>query len=65
MTMAIPTYYGKYRAEVVDVNDPEQRGRIRVQCPKVLGSAKSAWCETCVPVAGDDEGDFCLPASGS
>lgn len=27
-------YYGKYRAIVVDVNDPEKRGRIKVQCPK-------------------------------
>lgn len=57
-------YYGKYRAVVVDVKDPQQRGRVRVQCPKVLGTAKSAWCEPCVPVAGDFNGDFCLPAIG-
>lgn len=62
--MAVPSYYGKYRAQVVDVSDPEQRGRIRVMCPKVLGDAKSAWCEPCVPVAGDKEGDFWLPAKG-
>lgn len=62
--MASPKYYGKYRAQVVDVSDPEMRGRIRVMCPKVLGEAKSSWCETCVQVAGDNEGDFSLPAVG-
>lgn len=62
--MSSPTYFGKYRAVVVDVNDPQKRGRVRVQCPKVLGDAKSSWCETCVQVAGDDEGDFCLPTVG-
>lgn len=62
--MATNTYYGKYRAKVVDIADPQKRGRIRVHCPKVLDEAKSAWCETCVPVAGDNEGDFCLPAVG-
>ena len=54
-------YYGKYRAIVVDINDPEQRGRIRVMCPKVLGKAKSGWCEPCIPVAYDFGGDFALP----
>ena len=28
--MAETKFYGKYRAKVVDVNDPERRGRIRV-----------------------------------
>lgn len=62
--MSTVTYYGKYRAQVVDVKDPEERGRIRVLCPKVLGNAKSAWCDVCVPVASDNEGDFCLPKVG-
>lgn len=54
-------YFGKYRAKVVDIKDPEKRGRIRVLCPKVLGNAKSAWCEPCIPVAYDLGGDFALP----
>ena len=54
-------YFGKYRAKVVDVKDPEKRGRIRVMCPKVLGEAKSAWCEPCIPVAYDFGGDFAIP----
>lgn len=57
-------YFGKYRAKVVDIRDPEQRGRIRVMCPKVLGNAKSAWCEPCIPVAYDFGGDFALPKIG-
>ena len=59
--MAAKCYYGKYRALVVDVKDPQQRGRIRVMCPKVLGDAKSSWCEPCVPVAYDRGGDFAIP----
>jgi hypothetical protein len=54
-------YFGKYRAKVVDNKDPSKRGRIRVVCPKVLGSSVSNWCEPCVPVASDYEGDFAVP----
>lgn len=57
-------FYGKYRAKVVDVNDPEKRGRIRVQCPYVLGESKSPWCEPCIPVAYDLGGDFYVPPIG-
>lgn len=58
------SYYGKYRARVVDVSDPENRGRIRVQCPAVTGESKSTWCEPCVPVAYDGGGDFYVPKVG-
>lgn len=62
--MAKVSYYGKYRAIVQRVNDPEKRGRIRVSCPKVLGKALSNWCEPCIPVAYDNGGDFMLPRIG-
>ena len=62
--MAFSTFYGKYRAKVVDTKDPEERGRIRVMCPKVLGDAKSSWCEPCIPVAYDKGGDFAIPPVG-
>lgn len=62
--MGVYHFYGKYRAKVVDIKDPEKRGRIRVQCPKVLGDAKSAWCEPCIPVAYDFGGDFAIPKLG-
>ena len=54
-------WFGKYRAIVADVNDPERRGRIRVRCPKVLGDYISAWCEPCIPYATDFAGDFYVP----
>lgn len=57
-------YYGKYRAFVHSVDDPQKRGRIRVVCPRVLGDAVSNWCEPCVPVAFDNGGDFALPKVG-
>ncbi len=59
--IAVPTYYGKYRARVHDIKDPEKRGRIKVVCPKVLGNAVSNWCEPCVPVAYEHGGDFAIP----
>lgn len=54
-------WYGKYRAIVADIDDPERRGRIRVRCPKVLGDYLSAWCEPCIPYATDFAGDFYVP----
>lgn len=62
--MAKVFYYGKYRAKVQNVNDPEKRGRIRVLCPKVLGEAVSNWCEPCIPVAYNFGGDFAIPKVG-
>lgn len=62
--MATVNFFGKYRAKVVDVRDPQFRGRIRVMCPKVLGEATSSWCEPCIPVAYDRGGDFALPKLG-
>lgn len=59
--MSKTLFFGKYRAKVVDVNDPERRGRIRVQCPAVLGNYKSAWCEPCIPYATDFAGDYYVP----
>jgi len=53
-------YFGKYRAEVVDVADPEQRGRIRVKCPKVLGTQISRWALPCFM-----PNTFTVPARGT
>ena len=46
------TFYGKYRATVVQNIDPEKRGRITCMVPDVLGSVPSSWCEACAPLAG-------------
>lgn len=42
-------YFGKYRAIVRDTSDPEKRGRIKVECPEVLGSQISNWALPCFP----------------
>ena len=41
--------FGKYRAIVSNVSDPEKRGRIKVSCPKIYGDFESPWCLPCVP----------------
>ena len=46
------TYYGKYRGTVLNNIDPEQRGRLMLTVPDVLGPIPSSWAEACVPRAG-------------
>lgn len=46
------TYYGKYRGTVLQNIDPEQRGRLQLTIPDVLGAIPSSWAEPCVPLAG-------------
>jgi hypothetical protein len=48
--------YGKYRAIVLDINDPEMRGRVLVQCPKLSNKSALGWAESCFP-----PGMFFLP----
>lgn len=61
--MAKPIYFGKYRAYVVDVDDPLKMGRIRVDCPKVTGGI-TKWCMPCVSASYDNGGDFHFPKVG-
>ena len=53
-------HYGKYRGEVVDVNDPEKRGRVRVNCPEVLGTQLSRWALPSFP-----PNTFTIPSKGT
>lgn len=46
------SFYGKYRATVLNNADPDQRGRLMLSIPDVLGSFPSSWAEPCVPLAG-------------
>lgn len=57
-------YFGKYRALVLKLDDPEKRGRIKVQCPEMYGDYESPWCEPCFANAVDGAGDFNLPPVG-
>lgn len=54
-------FYGKYRALVSDVRDPDNMGRIKVRCPSVLGEYQSTWCTPCVPCAFSDGGFYHIP----
>jgi hypothetical protein len=45
-------FYGKYRGTVINNVDPEQRGRLMLNVPDVLGVVPSSWAEPCVPLAG-------------
>jgi uncharacterized protein involved in type VI secretion and phage assembly len=46
-------FIGKFRAIVADNNDPEQRGRLKLKIPDVLGTdVLSTWAEACTPLAG-------------
>lgn len=52
--------YGKYRGIVRDVADPEQRGRIRVECKEVYGASLSPWALPCFT-----PNQFRVPSIGS
>jgi hypothetical protein len=58
-------YYGKYRGTVIENIDPEQIGRVLLQCPDVLGETPSSWAMPCVPAAGIQGGMFIVPPIGS
>ena len=45
-------FLGKYRATVLQNVDPDQRGRLQLMIPDVLGEVPSTWAEACVPLAG-------------
>lgn len=55
-------HYGKFRGFVVDNQDPEKRGRLRLRVPSLLGSETSAWALPCLPFGGlADQGLFMIP----
>jgi len=62
-------YFGKYKGFVRDNNDPENRGRLRLFCPQIMGSDDTAtswlgWAEPCLPwIGGLPTLDFGSPYS--
>lgn len=58
-------YHGLYLAEVVDVNDPEKLGRVRVQSDQFGDAgAEPVWAGVARPSAGDKTGLFFTPKQG-
>lgn len=60
-------YFGKYRAFVVENDDPEKRGRLRLRIPGVLGrDVVSGWALPCVPFGGaNNQGHLFIPEQGA
>src|SRR5690348_4363874 len=59
-------YYGKYRGFVVDDQDPDKRGRLKVSVPTVLGGETSTWALPCLPYGGSkDVGFIAVPPIGA
>ena len=53
--------YGKYRGKVVDNDDPDRLGRIKVRVDEVLRGQETGWAMPCIPVGGTGSGFFSLP----
>jgi hypothetical protein len=45
-------FFGIYRGIVTDINDPKNKGRIRMQIPQILGTASTGWA---YPIVGVPE----------
>ena len=54
--------YGKYRGIVIDNNDPQKRGRVKLRVPSVLADQDSDWALPCLPYGGiNQQGFFMIP----
>jgi hypothetical protein len=65
---AFKTYYGNYRAFVLNNKDPETRGRVQISCPEVGHDPQKAlpvWVSPATDVTGDRMGWFNPPLQGS
>lgn len=58
-------YYGKYRATVVDNNDPLKQGRLQLSVPDVVQTTDTNWALPCLPVTGNGMGIVALPPIGA
>ncbi len=60
-----PTFYGKYRATVTDIQDPLTIGRLKARVPDVFGDDESGWAMPGAAFSGNSVGLFALPTVGA
>ena len=59
-------FFGKYRGQVIDNNDPDNLGRIKAKIPRVLGEEESGWALPAFIYGGaSEQGLFALPDVGA
>ena len=58
-------FFGKYRGQVANNQDPMRLGRIQVKVPAVLGDGRQSWAMPCVPYAGKKVGFYAIPPVGA
>jgi len=59
-------YYGNYRGTIVDNEDPEKLGRVKLRVPQIAGdNVIEDWAWPKGFPAGQDFGDFMIPPEGS
>lgn len=57
-------YYGSYAATVIDNDDPEKRGRLKVSCPEVWSGSTDFWIYPKGVIAGNEWGLHFMPEEG-
>ena len=59
-------YYGKFRGQVTDNNDPDNLGRLRAKVPRLLGDTETGWALPAFPYGGAaEQGSFMMPDIGA
>jgi phage baseplate assembly protein gpV len=59
-------YFGKYRGQVTDNNDPDNLGRIKAKVPRLLSDEETGWALPAFIYGGaTDQGLFAMPDVGA
>jgi phage baseplate assembly protein gpV len=60
------SYFGKYRGQVTDNNDPDDLGRVKAKVPRVLGDLETGWALPAFTYGGaSEQGFFAVPDVGA
>jgi uncharacterized protein involved in type VI secretion and phage assembly len=59
-------YYGKYRGQVTDNDDPDNLGRVKAKVPRLLGDEEIGWALPAFAYGGaSEQGLFAVPDTGA